>query len=61
MGARQKLNESHVIGSLAIAGVLGLATGSWTVFAVTGVVLIGAAIYNNEIRYTGHSHQCRRH
>ena len=60
MEARQKLNESHVIGSLAIAGALGLATGSWTVFAVTGAILIGAAIYHDEIRFTGYSHQGRR-
>ena len=61
MGARQKLNENHVIGSLAIAGCLGLATGSWTVFAATGAVLIGTAIYNEDIRYAGHSYQgCRR-
>ena len=60
MGARQKLNEAHIVGSLAVAGVLGLATGSWTVFVVTGAVLIGAAIYHEDIRYADHSYQGRR-
>ena len=60
MGARQKLNEHHVIGVLGVAGFLGLATGSWTVFAVTGTVLIGAAIYSDEIRFTDYSCQGRR-
>ena len=60
MGARQKLNQTHVIGALGIASFLGLATGSWTVFTVTGAVLIGAAIYDGDIRYADHSYQGRR-
>jgi hypothetical protein len=50
VGARHELNKFHVIGSLGLAGLLGLATGSWAVFAVAGAVLMGAAIYTGEIR-----------
>ena len=50
MGARQKLNNAHVIGALIVAGFLGLMTGSWTVFIIAGAVLIGVATYSGEIR-----------
>ena len=50
MGARKELNRYHVIGSLGLAGLLGLASGSWAVFAVTAAVLLGAAVYSGEIR-----------
>ena len=50
MGARQKLNEAHVIGALIMASFLGLMTGSWTVFIIASAVLIGAATYNGAIR-----------
>ncbi len=50
MGARQELNRVHLIGSLGLAGLMGLATDSWAVFAVVAAVLIGAAIWNREIR-----------
>jgi len=56
----EKINEVHTLGSLGVAGVLGLMTGSWTVFVITGVVLIGAGIYSGEIRYTNHNHQSRK-
>ena len=50
MGARQKLNEVNVLGSLAVAGAIGVVAGSWLVFVVTGAVLIGASIYSGDIR-----------
>ena len=50
MGARQKLNQAHVNGALIAAGVLGLVTGSWTVFIIAGAALIGAATYSGDIR-----------
>lgn len=53
MGARSELNKFHVIGSLGLAGLLGLATGSWAVFAVAGAALIGTALYTGEIRGKG--------
>jgi hypothetical protein len=53
VGARHELNRVHFIGSLGFAGLLGLATGSWAVFAIVGAVLIGASLANGEIRGKG--------
>ena len=53
MGARQELNEHHIIGSLSLAGLLGLATGSVAVFVIVGVVMISASVYTGEIRGKG--------
>jgi hypothetical protein len=50
LGARKKLNEFNVLSSLGAAGVLGILTGSWTVFLVAGALLIGAGLYNGDIR-----------
>ena len=50
MGARKKLNEFNVLSSLGAAGVLGILTGSWTVFLITGAILIAAGVYNGDIR-----------
>jgi hypothetical protein len=50
VGARHELNKFHVIGSIGVAGLLGLVTGSWAVFAVAGVALIGVSLANGEIR-----------
>lgn len=49
-GAREKLNRVHVIGALGLAGLLGLATGSVTVFVIVGAVLIVASVCTGEIR-----------
>ena len=43
MGARNELNTFHIMGSLGVAGILGLATGSVAVFVIAGAALIGAA------------------
>ena len=50
MGARTKLNEVNVLGSLAVAGAVGILTGSWTVFLVTGALLVAAGVYSGDIR-----------
>jgi hypothetical protein len=50
MGARNALNKVHIVGSLGMAGILGLATGSVAVFMIAGAVLIAAAICTGEIR-----------
>jgi hypothetical protein len=34
MSARRKLNGAHLTGGLAIAGLVGLVTGSWLLFVV---------------------------
>ena len=58
MGARQKLNQAHVNGALVAGGVLGLITGSWTIFFIASAALIGAATYSGGIRTKGGN--CRR-
>ena len=50
MGARHELNDIHLTSSLAVAGFLGLMTGSWTIFIIAGAALIGAAIHSGDIR-----------
>jgi hypothetical protein len=53
MGARQKLNSHHVAGAIAVAGIIGLLTGSWLVAAAVGAVAVGIAIHSGDIRLKG--------
>ena len=53
MGAREKLNRVHAIGSLGVAALLGLASGSVAIFVLAGVVMIGVSVYAGEIRGKG--------
>jgi hypothetical protein len=50
LGARTKLNDVYVVGSVALAGIVGIATGSWLVFAVAGASLIAASLDTGNIR-----------
>lgn len=50
MGARTTLNGIYLSGALAIAAVLGWATGSWGVFIIGLGILIGANIHAGKIR-----------
>jgi hypothetical protein len=50
VGARTELNKFHFVGSLGLAGLLGLATGSVAVFVIAGAVMIGASVDTGEIR-----------
>lgn len=50
MGAKQKLNNVHVMGSLVVAGIIGGLTGSWAVFAAVAIVLLAAAYESGDIR-----------
>ncbi len=50
MGARGKLNAAHVNGALAIAGAVGLLTGSWTVFAIALAGVVATNILSGSIR-----------
>jgi hypothetical protein len=50
VGARQKLNKHHILGSLGLAGLLGLVMGSWAVFVIAGAVMVGVSICTGEIR-----------
>lgn len=59
MGAKSKLNSAYINGALVIAGMVGLITGSCTVFAVVCIVLIASSIVAGDIRSGGRSG--RRH
>ncbi len=50
MGARKKLNSASLLGSLLLAGIAGLATGSFTVFVVAAVVIVVLSIHAGDIR-----------
>src|SRR5947209_11286721 len=50
MSARQKLNRAYMNGSLIIAGIAGLATGSWGVFFITSGILVALNMVSGEIR-----------
>jgi len=50
LGARTKLNAAAINGSLALAALVGYFFGSWTVFAVVAVALIGLALHSGDIR-----------
>jgi len=50
LGARNKLNSIYFGSSVAIAGIIGGLTGSWTVFVVTAGVLIACSLGDGGIR-----------
>jgi hypothetical protein len=52
MGARNKLNAAHMNGVLIMAGLAGLLTGSWLVFAVGFVILVIFGVHSGGIRPT---------
>lgn len=53
MGAREKLNNNHIVGAVSVAGVLGLVTGSWLLAVLAGAMLVGAAIHSGDVRFKG--------
>ena len=52
MGARNKLNAAHMNGILILAGLAGLLTGSWSVFAVGVAILFILSVHSGGIRPT---------
>jgi hypothetical protein len=52
MNARLKLNAAVLHGTLALAAMVGWLCGSWSIFLLTGLVLILSAIYCGDIRTT---------
>lgn len=54
MSARRKLNQGYVQGSLLIAGVIGAACGSWTVFWITTLILVALNIESGDVRLKTH-------
>jgi hypothetical protein len=55
MSARTKLNGAYLAGSLAIAGTLGLLTGSGIVFLVSLGCLLVIDLVSGNIRPSGRS------
>ena len=50
MGAKQKPNAAHLNGALLLAGLAGLLSGSWPVFALTFAVLVAGDYLAGNIR-----------
>lgn len=50
MSAKRKLNAAHLLGALAVAGLVGSATGSATAFVVAFAGLILAGLIARDIR-----------
>jgi hypothetical protein len=50
MGAKRKLNQAYVTGSLVIAAIAGGATGSWWVFILTAAILLATEVDAGNIR-----------
>ncbi len=52
MGARTKLNSVYVLGSLAVAAIIGAVAGSWIVIEIVYAVLIDCSVSDVGIRPT---------
>ena len=50
MSARQKLNGAYLTGSLMMAGLVGLVTGSWMVFGVAFGTMAAIDLATGNIR-----------
>ena len=59
METRVTPNQIHFCGAVVVATVLGLATGSWLVFAVSLAVLLAANVQSARIRPTQPRCRCR--
>lgn len=50
MNARNKLNRLHILGNLALAGLVGGVFASWPVFLLVLAALFWASLASDEIR-----------
>jgi hypothetical protein len=50
VGAREKLNGVHLLGAIAIAGILGALAESWLVFFIAAAVLVAVEIHAGNVR-----------
>lgn len=50
MGARKKLNQAFIGGSLIMATAAGAVAQSWAVFLIAAIVLIALSLYAGDIR-----------
>jgi len=51
MSAKHKLNAMNFCGSLVVAGVIGLVTGSFTIFVIALLALLAAGYYSGDLRW----------
>ena len=51
MSAKHKLNAMNFCGSLVVAGVVGLVTGSFTIFVIALLALLAAGYYAGDLRW----------
>ena len=51
MSAKHKLNGAHVLGTLAIAGLIGGLSQSWSAFLIALVGLLLAGLLARDIRF----------
>ena len=50
MGARQKLNSVHILGSFVLAAIIGLYFESWLAFIAIFGLLIILGVHSGDIR-----------
>ena len=50
MNARNQLNLFFGLGALTIAGLLGIASGSWTIFVIAAILAIAIGVAEKAIR-----------
>ncbi len=50
MGAREKLNEAFVTGSIVMAAIAGWMTGSWLVFIIAAAIMLAMNVHDGDIR-----------
>ena len=48
--SQDKLNASHLIGSIGVAGLFAALAGSWPLFILIAAALIGASTATGQIR-----------
>ena len=51
--ARHKLNSAHLLGTLVIAGTVGLLTRSPALFLLTAGTLLACSVHSGDIRMKG--------
>ena len=49
--SRDKLNSTHLVGSIGIAAIIAVLTSSWALFLLVSIALIVASIGTGEIRF----------
>lgn len=59
--SKDKLNAVHLGGAVGVAAIIAAVAGSWVLFVLVAVALIGASLATGEIRLQKRSGKRRRH